>query len=363
MKIFSIFFLITLSLNIQAQISISQSDMPSSGDTLRVSYALGTNNVDHTLTGANYTWDFSSLIPISQQVLQYNNVTTFPFFFIANHSIVNPSPDSLPLIGSVPNNFTDYFKNGSGGYSQVGSSFDYPPLGSFSIPIVYTSEDYIYEFPLQYNDIDSSDAAYAIQLPGIGYFGQERKRKTVVDGWGTLTTPFGTFQTLRVRSELTIKDTIAIDTLSVGFSTPRPLLIEYKWLTTSGKIPILEVEAQVFFNNTETVTNVIYRDSIRSNTFQVGIEETSTPADMGLNLYPNPSLQDVRLNYRLATSDEVQISVVDVNGRVVFQQSQGQQNAGSYTFELPTDRFVSGIYLLEVKVGQSQREAIRWIKQ
>jgi hypothetical protein len=346
-----------------AQPSISQSDMPSTGDTLRVSYALSTNNVDHTLTGANYVWNFSTLIPISQQVLEYKSVSTFPFIFTASHSVENPSPDSLPFIGSVPTNFTDYYKNGSSGYRQIGSSFDYPPLASTSIPIIYASEDYIYEFPLQYNDIDSSIAAFSVQLPGFGFLGQKRNRRTTADGWGTLTTPFGTFQALRIRSEVQTTDTIFLDSLSFGISTPRPLTVEYKWLATGGKIPILQVDAQVLVNNTETVTRIVYRDSVRANTFQVGIPDIQSVSNGFAVIYPNPPAPNSMLMYQLDQPNEVQISIYDMNGRLVFDQYIGNQTSGMQTFSLPVDRIDAGIYLVQVRIGQSQIQPIRWLKQ
>jgi hypothetical protein len=282
-----------LAITASAQITINQSDMPTVGDTLRVSFAASTNNIDHTLSGPNYLWDFSTLVPTAQQVFEYSAPTAIPFIFTATYGVLNPSPDSLPGIGAVPTNFYDYFKNGSSGYRQVGSSFEYPPIGSFAIPIIYSSSDYVYEFPLNYNDIDSSDAAYGFQLPGLGYLGQDRHRETRADGWGTLTTPYGTFQVLRVRSVVDATDTISLDSFGIALSIPRPQLIEYKWLAQGKKIPILEVEAQVFAS-VETVTNVIYRDSIRSNVFQVGVNEQATGGRV-LGIYPNPASEQVTL--------------------------------------------------------------------
>jgi hypothetical protein len=344
-----------------AQITITQNDMPSQGDTLRVSYAASTANVNHTLTGANFLWDFSALTPTAQQVFEFATPTALPFNFTATYGVLNPSPDSLPGIGAVPTNFVDYFKNGSSGYRQVGSSFDYAPIGSFSIPIIYSSSDYVYEFPLNFGDIDSSDAAYSFQLPNLIYLGQDRHRETTVDGWGTLITPFGTFQTLRLRSVVDATDTIAFDSLGVGFTTPRPQLIEYKWLAQGGKIPVLEVEAQVFAAN-ETVTNVIYRDSARANVFQVGITEQLSNSTNAV-LYPNPCADNAALIWNQQSSSRITISITDMQGRVAAVQELGSVQPGMQTRTIDASALSSGIYLVRVLSNGLMTSSTYMVKQ
>ncbi len=353
----SIFTLSALS----AQITITQSDMPNAGDTLRVSYAASTANVNHTLTGPNFLWDFSALTPTAQQVFEFATPTALPFNFTATYGVLNPSPDSLPGIGAIPTNFVDYFKNGSSGYRQVGSSFDYPPIGSFSIPIIYTSADYVYEFPLNFGDIDSSDAAYSFQLPNLIYLGQDRHRETTVDGWGTLITPFGTFQTLRLRSVVDATDTIAFDSLGIGFTTPRPQLIEYKWLAQGSKIPVLEVEAQVLAA-TETVTNVIYRDSVRANVFQVGIAEQIGNGANAI-LFPNPCNNDATLIWNQQSPSRTTISILDVQGRVVAAHDMGTMMPGTQTRTIDVSNLSSGVYLVRIQSNGLPGASAYMVKQ
>lgn len=335
--------------------------MPSQGDTLRVSYAASTANVNHTLTGANFLWDFSALTPTAQQVFEFATPTALPFNFTATYGVLNPSPDSLPGIGAIPTNFVDYFKNGSSGYRQVGSSFDYPPIGSFSIPIIYTSSDYVYEFPLNFGDIDSSDAAYSFQLPNLIYLGQDRHRETTVDGWGTLITPFGTFQTLRLRSVVDATDTIAFDSLGIGFTTPRPQLIEYKWLAQGSKIPVLEVEAQVLAA-TETVTNVIYRDSARANVFQVGIAEQLSNNGSAV-MYPNPCGDNANLIWNQQSPSRTTISITDLQGRVVAAHDMGTLMPGTQTRTIDVSNLSSGVYIVRIQYNGLSGSSTYMVKQ
>lgn len=333
-----------------AQITISNSDMVSPNDSVRVSYSgNGTANIDHTLTGANYLWDFSALQPGAQEELRYPAPTAIPFNFIATVSVVNPSPDSLPVIGAVPSNFADHYKNGSSGYRQVGLSFEYAPLGNFSVPVIFSSNDYIYNFPLNYSDMDTSDGAYSFNIPNLLFFGQDIHRENNADGWGTLITPYGTFQTLRVVSQIQRIDTIGLDSVN-GFSIPRPLEVQYKWLANGMDIPVLEVDCQVIANN-EVVTNVIYQDSLRDSVFQVGIAETGF---LKLNqVFPNPTDGNFFVSYSVPIAGTIQFDLFDLTGRKVMETQNEEQGRGSHFREIQTASLENGTYLLRIQNGPS----------
>lgn len=333
------------SFSLSAQITITNADMVSGGDSVRVSYSgNGTANVDHTLSGANYLWDFSGLQPLAQEMLRYDVPTAIPFNFLATVAVVNPSPDSLPVIGSVPSNFTDYYKGGSSGYRQVGISFEYAPLGNFSVPVIFSSNDYIYRFPLDYGDLDTSDGAYSFNIPNLLFFGQDIHRESNVDGWGTLITPYGTFQALRVVSHVQRVDTIGIDSVN-GFSSARPLEVQYKWLAAGMKIPVLEVDAQVILNN-EVVTNVTYQDSLRDSVFQVGLAEPLRPAIS--QVFPNPASSSFYVSCTLPQPGTVRMEIFDMSGRPVLDLGAEERSSGYFVKELDASSLSAGTYMLRM---------------
>jgi hypothetical protein len=332
-----------------SQITIGSGDMPSAGDSIHVSIAVGVGAVDHTLTGANYTWDFSTLVPSAQQEYRYTTPSALPFNFLSSSAFVNPSPDSLPFIGNVPSNFTDYFKNSGSGFRQNGLSFDYAPLTTFSIPVIYTTSDYFFRFPLDYLNVDSSDAAYSINFPPLPYIGQTIHRENTVDGWGTLITPFGTFNTLRVVSAVLTTDTIGLDSVN-GFSTPRPLVYQYKWMASGMKIPVLEVDAQILFGN-EVVTNVVYQDSVRNTLPQVGINENSLSIS-NVAVYPNPATSDCYVSFMNSGLEPVGISIMDLSGREVRNFGKQTSIPGSHTQLLNLDGISGGTYLIKISSGE-----------
>lgn len=333
-----------------AQITLGSSDFVHAGDSVRVSYSVnGTGNVDQTLTGANYLWDFSSLQPGAQQMLRYAVPTAIPFNFLSDIAVLNPTPDSLPLIGSVPTDFTDYFKNSNSSFRQNGLSFTYAPLGNFSVPVIFSASDYIYRFPMNHGNMDTSNAHYSFNIPNLLYFGQDIHRENNVDGWGTLITPYGTFQCLRLVSYVQRIDTIGIDSVN-GFSNPRPLEIQYKWLAAGMKIPVLEVDAQVIAS-TELVTNVIYQDSLRSNVFQVGINEAETPLSF-TGVYPNPASGQCMVAYQLSEPAAVSIGLYDLSGREVKAPQEYTGNAGNHTETLDLEGLAPGLYQVRIVSGK-----------
>lgn len=336
--------------SLSAQITITSADMPSAGDSVRVSYAASTNSIDHTLTGPNYFWDFSTLIPTAQQELRFDAPTALPFNFISSIAVLNLSPDSLPFIGSVPNNFTNYYKNSSSGYRANGLSFQYAPLGNFTVPVIYSSSDYIFRFPLNYTDMDTSDGAYNFNIPNLAYIGESIHRESNVDGWGTLVTPFGTFQCIRVVSAVSIIDTIGTDSIT-GFSIPRPVEMQYKWMANGMKIPVLEVDAQVLAN-TEVVSNVVYQDSLRDSLFQVAVPELVQTIS-NAHVFPNPASGNCTVSYQVARAGQVELSITDLSGRTVKSLENGYQSAGNHFQQINLDGLSSGMYFLQIISGTS----------
>ena len=329
-----------------AQVTITSADLPDAGDSVRVSYAASIGAADQTLTDTNYVWDYSFLTPAAQERIEFVTPTAFPMNLMSDMGVTNYSPDSLPVIGSIPTNFTDYYRNSNSGFRQVGSTFDYPPIGSFSIPIIYSSPDYVYRFPLNYGNLDSCDAIYALTIPGIGYIGQERHRVNYVDGWGTLITPIDTYQVVRVRSIVDAVDTISFDTSNqTGYSIMRPRQVQYKWLAPGMKLPVLEIGCQII-GNAEVVTSVTYQDTLRDSLFQVTVQDSGSNA-LRLATYPNPAHDQLTIAYAQAGSGDLTFCIHDLQGKIICTEMV--QNPGSEGFlQLDVSGLTPGIYLISV---------------
>lgn len=184
-----------------AQISIVRQDMPSAGDKVLFSIPQTNMGIDPKLTGPNYTWDFSWLRHRSQRVdtlISRNELPiTLRFLSPASTSYAGRtrSPiDSIPGVGIELGDFYDLNRVGNNGLENLGQSTVIQGL----LPVMFTKNptDFIYRFPLNYGNRDSSNSIGRLDLsttpiPGIPavYLEQVRKRVNHADGWGSLTTP------------------------------------------------------------------------------------------------------------------------------------------------------------------------------
>ncbi|MBK9638651.1 MAG: hypothetical protein IPO63_12870 [Bacteroidetes bacterium] len=284
-KVCTILMSFLLPLFTSAQITITNADLPSSGDQIQFSEAAITTPVDVTITGANYLWDFSMLQHTSQDVDTFLTVLSTPlvyafvFGFNSNQAMRGVDLSAVP---QVP--ITDvygFFNRSSSNYKQTGYGAS---ISGITTPISFNNHDIIYDFPVNFGNIDSSDSDYSIVIPGLATAIGSQHRVNVVDGWGDITTPYGTFNALRIVSTLTGEDSVYLDTLGFGFSSPRQLTREYKWLANGQDIPILQINTTELLG-IETVTLIKYRDSLRVPT---ALQEIRVE-DLQLSLSPNPS--------------------------------------------------------------------------
>lgn len=351
MKKLYLCFLILYAFLTQAQISILNTDMPAVNDTLRVSITSGPANVNQT--GANYTWDYTWLYPAKQRVDTFLSLpgpsTTYGFVF--NNQFLDPVHqgsymmplDSLPM--QPPNaqikNIYGFLKNSSSQFSQVGFGAN---VNGYDLPIKYDPVDVMYKFPLNYGNTDSSNSAFGVAVPNYGYFGQKKSRQTTVDGWGTLKTPYGTFDVLRIKSDMQIQDTVYNDSTQTGYTVNRLPQTEYKWLAKNKGIPLLLVNVSEI-GGAPVVTGIEYRDSVRTTYtgayYSIPVNE--------INVYPNPASSYTIVDFRLSEPSSMRFSVYDIHGRTIFSLPKKEYPAGMQLFVIPLDKVSMGVYILEMQ--------------
>lgn len=262
-------FLICLGFtNAIAQITITTAHMPKSGDTIRYSTAPITDLPDLTKTGTNFSWDFKDLGLNSQDIYEYKTSSATPYILSFGFSAIGLKiADTIGTGQMQLKNVYNFFKNSSTGFEGVGIGFTYsslplPQSGKHSDP------DEIYSFPLTYNS--NKNTTFNVTVPivlgifPVGNFFQKGTRNTVVDGWGKITTPYASnVECIRVKSTINSNDSVAISNPAVNFGIPN-VRVEYKWLSTSEKIPILEIAGTEIGGNF-TPTYIRYRDNYRSS--------------------------------------------------------------------------------------------------
>ncbi len=358
MKKYILFFASLLTGYLNAQITINSSDMPNAGDSVLISVTINIDTNDVTLTGANYTWDYSTLAPDFQRYEKFDSPLTFPTPFNLIFNIFNTSYGnenniltSLPIPGVTLDMAYDFLKESSSKFRQIGAGYT---INGIPLPFLYSSDDVIYRFPMDYLNTDSCDYQFGLPIPTIGYYGQTGHRVNVVDGWGTVTTPYGTFNALRVKSTISAVDTVELDIIGIGTNIPRPLRYEYKWLATGMQIPVLKVDASDVFG-TMAITNVEYIDTVIAGVPQLGIAENGH-TNFNSSVYPNPFVDNMSVQYNLSTKTHLKMSLTDIFGKTIAIVLDETQTAGTHHQEVTVSDLdlASGVYFFIIQSDSSR---------
>jgi len=168
-----------------------------------------------------------------------------------------------------------------------------------------------------------------------GIFVRHQHRTSEVDGWGSITTRFGTFDVLRVKSNLTFEDSAYVD---FGFGgtwieLPTPDQFEYTWWTNNMKVPVFRVTSQDVAG-VETVSRVEFKDKERN---LVGIE---TNENFEGTIYPNPATNFVNFTFDQSVS---QLIIYSITGEIIYQSSI----TDSY-MNLDVSNWSKGVYLVKL---------------
>jgi hypothetical protein len=347
--------LIIFGSSLAAQITVNNSDMPSSGDTIRTSITVADGTYDFTRTGNNYTWNFDALTPVTQRVDTFLSVTQTPIsfwpFFITSANLATKFNPANILPGLPALEAYNFFNNTSASYKDVGYGL---LVSGVALPLKYSSADMIYKFPMTNGTSHESASGLEIAIPDMGYILIDRNRSSIVDGWGTLTTPYGTFDVLRLKSTVLEYDSMYIDSLNQGFAVQREY-IQYQWIGKNFGLPLLSVTEDVSFGST-----VVYIDSVRD--VNVGLAESRFAGKC--NIIPNPVTNILRFNLDSKSSGTVYISVFDLSGRCLLNQSNAYQSGE--TIEIQLDNYstnlIPGTYVVVAEIDQRYYSG-KFIKQ
>lgn len=261
--------------------------MPGANDTLRYSDSFfdTLTAANLAVAGENVTWDFSHLRPIRQGVKDYERAlfTPYAFFFLGFNQY---GVEEFESIGFGDFQFEDVYQF----YRRNRNDFRAEGIGlrfrGLPIPAYYTDEDEIYQFPLSFGDLNASTYSFQLGLEQLGLvYESVGTRTNEVDSWGTIITPYGTFECIRVIANINSTDSVKVGDFAFGLPNNR---IEYKWLAKDRKMPVLEISGNEVAERF-IPTRIRYRDRYRDpSTF---VEQFAPVADFTADNL-SPTLQD-----------------------------------------------------------------------
>jgi hypothetical protein len=306
-----------------AQITLTASDFPGTGtyfinvvDTLCL-------NVSKGNAGANQTWNLANIGNSYSDTSYWANPATlagfsyFPTATIGNHStsgqntFIKSSSTAFEMLG--------FYGDGGSGLGTQASVFN-PSYKYIQIPSTYQTTytgTYNFEMKIAYPQppIDSMKMSFAVNYT------------TLVDGWGTVTTPiYSNVACLRqkIYTVATISASLHMSGIWVPTgTTSQDTSINYVFLSNTKKNTIADLTVQP----SGFVSQASYLKYEGTGT---GINESYQNMSK-VQLYPNPANDNITIN---GLAETAVLLVFDVNGKLIsnnlLKNSRNTINVSQY---------------------------------
>ena len=345
------FFLFLFYFNFSfGQISLQETDFANSNDTVRYSQAMD-QGIDFSTTGPNNTWNFSSLTSTGQYVKNFNPIgfgsilvqATFGFFAPQNYqaSYFTQNTD-LPvelLSTFLPVSVSDlnaYTHSSSSKISSIGYSLS---VNSQAVPFKSDTIETRYKFPLNFNNVADFK------------FKQHRQRNSVVDGWGSLILPNGTYNVLRLKHQINEIDSIYLGVIpgfpATWIGTPPIQTVEYEWIGESKKDVLLKIVTSIT-NGSELVQSIDYQDSYSAS----GLYDQGD--GLYFSLVPNPAENKLSITSSSSISD---YQIYDITGKLISQKNSIDVSK----LEIDISELLIGSYFISLN-SENTSKKIKFIK-
>lgn len=335
---FSVF--LSVSLFAFAQITVTQWDVIMPGkQIIRARDTVKENNpgmINPGFGGANQTWNFSTLGAHMLDTLIATNPNWLP-------NGPQFSGSNLALISTDGTEF--YLNNHATGLWAIGFYGD--PIGMGPMAIKYQNSERLAKFNDTYGNTFKDTAIAEIefpfnQLPGVDSIKIKHTvfKDVVTDGWGNITTPAGTYPSLRHRGQVITIDSIFAHPIGppqwVHMGPPYSPTIDTVWrFEWWGKMtanalgfPILEFDSA----RGDSIRNIIWLKA----TVIGDVNEPSVSVSIA-NVYPNPSAEAIY--FEIENTSITTIEFFDLSGRKI---DAIEVNARTVSYN--TSRLSGGIY-------------------
>ncbi|WP_171817645.1 T9SS type A sorting domain-containing protein [Chryseobacterium sp. StRB126] len=305
-------------------ISYAQPSITRTGvDRVNTTISLKSEDVSGTTitagpSGANITWDFSAytgtnpVAYVSRVCPGQSNCFRFPG---ANRITTLTSVDSNDFSA-----MTDTEATMLGSYSG-------PTLGD--ITVTYVNPLIEYKFPITYQQQFDDTYEFNSVSAAIGNTNETGQVSVIVDGYGTVITPRGTYpNVLRIKRMRTATQTIS--------ASPSPIIAtftneSYQWVSqTDGMVLSFAINTLVFNGNTDISKSVSYLDTAVLST--VDLDRTKGE----ISVYPNPSTDFITI---ASKEDIKKVIISSLEGTTVLTA----ENSG----KIDISKLSKGVYILQ----------------
>lgn len=279
----------------------------------------------HGPSGSSQMWDFSGQVYTAEGTVSYagcnstNNCATFPGSNLVYHSTADTSSFSYYIASA-----SSLSLNGYGFYNNE----------------IFTDPDDVLRFPFTYGTSYADSFKYT-DVNSMLTLTEKGSDSVSGDGWGTLKTPAGLFSNvLRIRHINTRWDSVKFNSGPVEVYVGKDTM--YQWYDANHPDPLyMSIAIHDPANNI----------SVSRYTFQ-NPTEIGTP-DLGntdWRLYPNPASGSCKVTVRLFAPSNIELSIVDLSGRIVYKSPMQEFLAGEVRINVPVEHIVPGVYAVRLRI-------------
>lgn len=122
-----------------------------------------------------------------------------------------------------------------------------------------------------------------------------------------------------------------------------------EWTAPASGNVTLQLYLNAANNDGNNTGDKIYSKTI-SLTMATGV--SAIVNEKSFAVYPNPVVDALNIDFDLAASSDVSISLVDVNGKLVKELTSGKMNSGKQHFAFSNDDVSQGLYFVKVQAGE-----------
>ena len=356
-KLYTVFVFVVCTVWLQAQIIVTNATFPAAGDTLKTATDLNPDGVTITPPGGPYTWDFNGLAPTLKSVTVFQVATdgsAFADFSNAELVSIGAGGQGETYYNITATTFENlgYFGSDPTGGLPIQTAFKFsPPVPERRAPLNFI-DNFLAETSLNITlPIDSALAAILAQL-GLpaGLADSLRIRVTasryeLVDAYGSLSIPGGTYDVLREKSTEYRDTHLDIHTFlgwidvtaqaGAGAGLGQDTTVTYNFIGNTEKEYIAAVQMDA---SGSTIQQVDYKDNgVVSGTGDV------SPTKPVVLVSPNPATDEAVFTLQNFAPGNYTIRLLDTQGREVLVKN-GLHGATS----IPLSGLATGTYFYHV---------------
>jgi len=328
-------FLFSLAITSFAQITITNNDIVPVGTTVYLANdETFTTGITPGDPGTNMIWDFYNVVASTTDTLSFILPSSTPYpnvFPLSNFAFTTANPD----IGNV----FAYMNRNEDKLSYIGNVLESEEMGNVTNTI--SPENIIIDFPANYlnvyNETYTSEMRIGSPTPGIDSLRtfSTIEKTTIIDAWGSITTPVGTYNALRQNvNENQIDSTfMKMAGMWVFVDASIDNTTTYSWWTND-----ISVGFTLFSITFDELASEITGISFFNGSI-VGINETTTQV---ANVFPNPTRNITNFEFNETVSGK--ISVSNQLGQIVVNHNFNNK----IHMQIDMSNLPQGVYIYQV---------------